>query len=217
VRFLHDDDPRFIAWQMTESPIEQCLCCGLFVLLGCSAVLGRYELHRRAELAVLAGEKPAAFVFPQHEVGRYRVDFLLVLIDPAARRSRTFALECDGQDFHSSDEQLACDAGRDAALRAAGCHDVVRFSGGLLNQNFPAVMGSISALLEAFGVEIEVPSDCEGYAWLLSRFCRTDAADQRLRKIERERITRELDEEERVTRALCCEQTGTWDDDEIAA
>lgn len=70
MNFLPDDDPRRAVWNACESPIEQSVCFGMFASLGCKAVLGSFDQSRRAELADIAGDKPAAFLFSQHKIGR---------------------------------------------------------------------------------------------------------------------------------------------------
>ncbi len=142
--FLPENDIRREVWAACESPIEQWLCRGLFILLGCRAVAGAYDQTRRAELAKIAGSEPAAFLFAQHRIGRYRADFLVVLVDPTKRISRHFIIECDGKNFHSSDEQRSRDAERDAAILAGGYRVVLRIAGRDLRLRFAQTFSPIS-------------------------------------------------------------------------
>jgi|GEM_PF-6981979 len=66
-------------------------------------------------------------VFPQHCIGRYRVDFG---IGPRGVPERVFmAVECDGHDFHErTKEQASHDRSRDRALLALGI-PTMRFTG----------------------------------------------------------------------------------------
>lgn len=165
--FLPDDDPRREVWEACESPIEQYLCCGLFAMLGCKAVHGAYDLSRRAELSAIAGDEPAAFLFSQHKIGRYRADFLVVLVDPIKRLSRHFVIECDGHAFHSSDEQRDRDADRDGAIVDAGYKFVVRCSGRRIYRDFDGEMQDIAVWLCAFGMQPKSPSDLRWFAHLI--------------------------------------------------
>lgn len=62
-------------------------------------------------------------VEPQHEVGRFRVDFALL------GEHCKIAVECDGHDFHEKTKhQAARDKSRDRELAAAG-FTVLRFTG----------------------------------------------------------------------------------------
>jgi hypothetical protein len=66
-------------------------------------------------------------VVPQLRIGRYRVDFALVL--RAGPRRQVFALECDGKEFHNA----AADRDRDFYLQSYGVI-THRFSGSDLNR-----------------------------------------------------------------------------------
>lgn len=204
MNFLDETDPRRVAWMKAESPLEQTMACGLFSILGCRAVVGEYEQSRRAELAALVGDKPAAFVFPQHEVGRYRVDFLVVMVDPVKRASQHFIIECDGHDYHSSDEQIARDAERDEAMVAAGYKFVHRVSGSALHYDVMLELEMIGDHLRAFGVE---PKKDEGFSWLFEKFSKSNKRDREEREELRQRILREEAEEERVSAVIALGET----------
>lgn len=63
--------------------------------------------------------RPTVFLCPQYVVGKFRYDFALVVNGKAA-----VLIECDGKDFHSSDEAIANDRAKD--LKAAEIGAVIR-------------------------------------------------------------------------------------------
>lgn len=76
-------------------------------------------------------------IFPQVAVGRYRVDFLVVVIaelapangDGLYRHELRLAIECDGHDHHDlTKEQAKRDRQRDRWLQASGI-SILRFTG----------------------------------------------------------------------------------------
>jgi very-short-patch-repair endonuclease len=166
MRFLPDDDPRREVWERCESPIEKCLCAALFTLLGCGAVHGQFLPSRLPELAQLAGKAPAFFLFAQHDILSYRPDFFLVTVDPRGRTYRRLILECDGEAYHGSDEQIARDARRDAALEGAG-YVIRRYSGSAIHSDLPEILEETKGWIERAGVTCATPADLEWYAGLL--------------------------------------------------
>lgn len=65
----------------------------------------------------------------QVDIGRYRVDFVMVLNRFGRKDPFILAIECDGHDHHEkTKEQAQHDKSRDRALTAAGC-TVLRFTG----------------------------------------------------------------------------------------
>jgi very-short-patch-repair endonuclease len=61
--------------------------------------------------------------------GKFRVDFLIALLDAPNKDVVDLVVECDGHDFHErTKEQAARDKARDRSLKRAG-HDVIRFTG----------------------------------------------------------------------------------------
>ncbi|HEY2533938.1 MAG TPA: hypothetical protein VGJ20_39460 [Xanthobacteraceae bacterium] len=208
--WIGEDDPRFRQWADCESPIEQLLCCGLFAMLGCRAVEGKYSSDRRAELAALI-KRPAAFVFTQQRLRQYRADFLLVMIDPIARRSYTFIIECDGKEYHSPER----DGVRDSKIIADSRPGFVwRITGSDIVTNLASVIDRIGGFLRDHGVATEPARDCPVYGSMLfpkSEFeYRADRAALR-REIERQEA-RDA-EEARVERYRLSLATGIWDDD----
>jgi hypothetical protein len=172
MNFLLETDPRWKVWKACESPIEQMLCCGLFALLGCKAVHDPYNLNRRPELAEIAGSNCAAFAFSQHWIKpsneqKYRADFLLVLINPIQRTARHIVLECDGREFHETEEQQLYDRQRDEDILASGYYAVRRFSGRDINYRFQNTITTIMADLVNFNVEPDIPEDCAAYAAMI--------------------------------------------------
>lgn len=182
-------------WQLCESPIEQRMCCALFAL-GCKSVEGTYHPERRTAMARMIN-RPEAFVFAQQPVGPYRVDFLLVCIDPTARRSHTFVVECDGEEFHDADS----DRERDGRLILDHhVQSVQRFSGSEINNALEDAMRRIGDILRAAGVE---PTALY--------FPKSDIEDRRDRKRLREEMLDD-EEEQRVQRYRRSLETGIWDD-----
>ncbi len=81
---------------------------------------------------------------PQFRVGRYRFDFGLVTGE------RLIALiECDGEEFHSTPQQIANDAAKDAAGAALGV-PVFRFSG---KEIYRTPQGCAAHILRALELE----------------------------------------------------------------
>lgn len=73
------------------------------------------------------GRERQAVITLQMPVGPFRADIAYV----AGRFSKTVVLECDGQDFHSDEEQIAADKARDQYFESQGLV-VHRVSGPLL-------------------------------------------------------------------------------------
>ena len=90
------------------------------------------EVMFAAELAVvLADYFPDARIEPQFKWQNWRMDF--ALFAPGGNCLRVF-VECDGAEFHSTDEQIANDRRKDEAAKAAGIH-LLRFTGSEIQQN----------------------------------------------------------------------------------
>lgn len=111
--------------QETESPIE--------AIFGVAATRVLSRTHNRnmpqfgfdRAREVVEVDYPQVVMIPQFWWGNYRIDWAFhanFLEQPWV------FVECDGRDFHSSDEQIARDAKRDARIRAAGI-PTLRFSG----------------------------------------------------------------------------------------
>jgi very-short-patch-repair endonuclease len=104
---------------LVESPIEATLAMALCVIFDGSV----WREHRWS----LFDDNSPVRLLPQHQIGVYRVDFLLRLRED--ERQRGLVIECDGHDFHErTKDQAAADRARDRWLQA---HDytVFRFTG----------------------------------------------------------------------------------------
>lgn len=118
------------AAKYTESPIEVTLF---------------HELMRRREIVLCqSDDKPQGegyFLYPQHQVGPYRADFLILAagyptgnkVWPPRLRS-IVCIECDGSQFHSTKEQLEYDKTRDDYFLSHGIK-TLRFTGSQINSN----------------------------------------------------------------------------------
>ncbi len=71
-------------------------------------------------------------VSPQHEIAKFKVDFLLTyfrFISPGSEQKRSVVVECDGHDFHEkTKEQAAYDKARERQIQAIG-YPILRFTG----------------------------------------------------------------------------------------
>jgi very-short-patch-repair endonuclease len=86
---------------------------------------------------------------PQYVLGRFRYDFA---VRANWRPKPLLLVECDGKDFHSSAEQQANDALKDAAASHAGMR-LIRFSGSKIHRDVDgsvryAVLACIRAALQ---------------------------------------------------------------------
>jgi very-short-patch-repair endonuclease len=127
-----------------ESPIEKSMAVALAISFGATipersayfsfklpldramALLERFSAEHEA-----ADEFSCTIVVPQCQVGRYRVDFLVMRKLNLAWRPgiKLIAVECDGHDFHErTKEQAARDRSRDRAIQALDIM-VMRFTG----------------------------------------------------------------------------------------
>lgn len=85
----------------------------------------RVQLFAPNEVPVNFHDKTIVLV-PQLPAGRFRLDFaVLFKVDG---RLHKWAVECDGRQWHTSEQQIAKDKKRDAALLQAGWR-VLRFAG----------------------------------------------------------------------------------------
>lgn len=90
-----------------------------------------------ASFLTVAG--PRFDLFPQYKMGRYRYDFAIF---KRGADSPVVLIECDGKQFHSTPEQLANDAAKDAAAVAAGAIPL-RFTGSEIYRSPEAVVASV--------------------------------------------------------------------------
>jgi very-short-patch-repair endonuclease len=80
-------------------------------------------------------------IYPQHTVGKYRLDFAIP--------DKRIAIELDGHEYHKTKYQRTHDAKRDRWLYGQGWH-VLRFTGTEIHQNLDRCINEICALV---GVE----------------------------------------------------------------
>lgn len=170
MRFMPEHDQRRQVWRRCESPIEQILCTALFAYLGLEAVAGDFSTER---IPKLVRDQPTAFLFAQQSIAGYRVDFLVVVADREG--CILFVIECDGRDYHSSEDQRAYDQHRDAVLRSAGCREVLRVSGRVIVHNIRQyVTECVYAVLHDLGVETTEPPDCKWWR-IVNELCEAAA------------------------------------------
>lgn len=137
-----------IAFWRCESPIEQLFCLELFQIPAARAVEGDFAAERLAECH---GEINSILVFAQQPILRYRADFLLVGIGERATEPVFIIVECDGEDFHSTREQLRRDERRQQALVGTG-FAVARFRGVEIYNEPVAVITKILRLFPGFNL-----------------------------------------------------------------
>lgn len=109
--------------ERTDSPIENQLL--------------HYLLRHKVVLCKPGDEPQGAgiFITTQYPVGPYRADFLIIArgysTNPRVwppKNEFKFCIECDGEEFHSTEEQLAHDKRRDEYFKEQGI-EVLRLSG----------------------------------------------------------------------------------------
>lgn len=121
MRQIEADEVKYL--DLIESPIEATLAMALCVMFD------RFP-WRKYKWDLFEIDSPVR-LFPQYQIGEYRVDFLLSLRDivHGEDRQRNLVIECDGHDFHErTKEQAAADRARDRCLQAQG-YTVFRFTG----------------------------------------------------------------------------------------
>jgi very-short-patch-repair endonuclease len=112
---------------VTESPIE--------TLFGARLALRARRLCKQIGLEFVVGRGGADLALhPQFLLGRFRYDFA---VRAKGREKPLVLVECDGKDFHSSAEQQANDALKDAAALKAGIK-LIRFTGSEINRDTDA-------------------------------------------------------------------------------
>ena len=88
---------------------------------------------------------PHLKVFPQAQIGKYRVDFLVEWIGGV--RPIFAAVECDGDEFHNSGSQKVADAIRQNEILALGV-SVIRFTGSEITRDAQRCVDAIVGILE---------------------------------------------------------------------
>lgn len=123
-----------------ESPIEHMLGAALLEMFERAGV--RLSLCKADHLE----QAPSGLLLvPQFRWGYYRSDWAIVIAKPLS----ALLIECDGRDFHSSPEQKAHDAKKDAAALDRG-YLTMRFTGSEIHRDadrcaqkiYDAVLGS---------------------------------------------------------------------------
>lgn len=123
----------------TESPIE--------TIFGAKFALALRPICKDVGWDFCIGTGDTDIVLhPQYIIGRFRYDFAL---RANWRPKPLLLIECDGKDFHSSPEQQANDALKDAVATNAGIR-LVRFSGSEINRDVDScVRYALSVCLHA--------------------------------------------------------------------
>ena len=124
------------AFQGCESEIEKGLAAAFVVLHGFRVddVYGENKgtLLARGRFVDLRGQERAVDLHAQVEIGRYRVDLMLM---PNDSKTPKIVIECDGHDFHErTKEQATRDRSRDRELTRDG-YVVIRFTGAEIWKN----------------------------------------------------------------------------------
>lgn len=123
-------------FKLCDSPIEKHFLSALIV------VVKDMQMDVTVEADMIHLDPPPGFlIYPQKQIGDYRVDFLIVfhsdsVLDDAqskasqrVRESAKLVVECDGHEFHEkTKEQASRDKERDRTLQACG-FPVFRYSG----------------------------------------------------------------------------------------
>jgi very-short-patch-repair endonuclease len=110
---------------LCESPIEELFLAAAFAAgIDSGMAANIYGSKYRDDFEFFPGDH----IWPQTQIGNYRVDFLIAHVCPNGEK--TFVVvECDGHDFHErTKEQAARDKMRDRFLTARGIK-VLRFTG----------------------------------------------------------------------------------------
>lgn len=112
-----------------ESPIEQIMALRLF----------EYQNSRSAAIDYYRLDIETVDIESQYVINvdkkRYRVDFLIPVWDNRLKKGFSFAIECDGHDFHErTKEQAQHDKQRDRDILASGTY-VMRYTGSEIYNN----------------------------------------------------------------------------------
>lgn len=135
-----------VAVNLCESPIEQILLAQMLF-----AGYGYNVYPPRTWQADWPFPKPNndILIAPQHQIGDYRVDFLLIAKDFSGKEMQ-IVIECDGHDFHERTKvQAKRDRSRDRQLQAAG-YKVFRFTGSEIWNDCGACVDEVSNVVLDF-------------------------------------------------------------------
>ena len=116
--------------------------------------------HDSAPTAVRVGRRGQGVqvvIYPQKEVGSYRVDFAVHAEFGDMLPTVKVAVECDGHEFHEkTKEQAARDKARDRVLATSG-YTVLRFTGSEIYRDAPACAEQVaSVIFETISAAVEL-------------------------------------------------------------
>lgn len=114
-----------IRYGASTSPIEHLFVVAMQAM--CEG--GGYAAYNPEPTGDGSTETPGLHVFPQHPVGKFRVDFLIYYVSHDGVAGVPVVVELDGHDFHDKDKkQRAYEKGRDRFLVKQGLK-VLHFTG----------------------------------------------------------------------------------------
>lgn len=147
VELLYKAKARVLAMlHLCESPIERVALAAMGFM-----VIPGTDCFPPALHDVMSGDewpRSPVVIAPQFVIGRYRLDFLVQVTDSKGGK-HSFALECDGADFHSNSEAREKDAKRDDYLRALGVK-TLRYSGRTINRLSYKLAHEIAAIVNDY-------------------------------------------------------------------
>lgn len=123
------------------SPIELHFVCALTSYI--DGIDGTYIIAMTEEEA---GQAKDFYIWPQKQIGKHRVDFLVGRVGASA-----VIVECDGRDFHhATREQIERDRDRDADLSREGWR-VLRFPGTQIHNDPWKVIHDVAIAVDEAG------------------------------------------------------------------
>lgn len=129
---------------LTESHIEN-------LMFGAMKKSKRFVLMKPEDEPVGEG----LFLYPQFEYPPYRMDFYIKAIGYKGwqkvwppNTTKEFCIECDGAEFHTSDEQKEHDRKRDAFFKARGI-ETIRYTGSEIYKLEHKIAIELADLLES--------------------------------------------------------------------
>lgn len=134
-----------------ESPIERQMADALIV---CSMMEDVTQLQVFPLVLSLGEDAQYIAIVPQHTIGRYRVDFAVVISNHWIGGRHQVVVECDGHDFHEkTKEQAARDKLRDRELLCLGW-PVMRFTGSEIHRDAAKCAEQVVDALMGFSAEL---------------------------------------------------------------
>lgn len=159
---LHLREYEYDAWvfekwaKRCESPIEYLLAGQLYAAEVFNIRFGAAGIPEVSKEDDWAKEDPARFhegirceVWPQAQLDKYRVDFLIIAGPRLSNKELVYvAVECDGHEFHErTKEQASRDRARDRALQSMGSQ-IFRFTGSEIYRDAGKCVSEIVNFLE---------------------------------------------------------------------